>query len=123
MITTPIGRLRVVSILEGISYLVLLGIAMPLKYLAGLPEVVRVVGSLHGILTILFVAAVAHVWLARRWSLGRVIGALVASVIPFGAFVLDAHLRREQRMISEPTTAIPLVKSRRDEPRPARLDS
>ncbi len=80
---------------------------MPLKYLAGLPEVVRVVGSLHGMLTILFVAAVAHVWRARRWSLGRVIGALVASVIPFGAFVLDSHLRREQRMHSEPATVMP----------------
>ena len=98
---TPIGRLRAVSLAEGVSYLVLLGIAMPLKYLAGQPEAVRVVGSLHGGLTILFLLAVAHVWLARRWGLVRVVVALVASVIPFGAFALEAHLRREERACVE----------------------
>ncbi|MSP17466.1 MAG: DUF3817 domain-containing protein, partial [Myxococcales bacterium] len=45
---TPIGRLRVVAFAEGCSFLLLLGVAMPLKYLAGLPLAVRLVGSLHG---------------------------------------------------------------------------
>ncbi len=94
---SPLGRLRVVSLMEGVSYLLLLGIAMPLKYLAEQPEAVQVVGSLHGALTILFVLAVAHVWLARRWSIVRVAIALIASVIPFGAFALEASLRREDQ--------------------------
>jgi integral membrane protein len=81
--------------LEGVSFLVLLGIAMPLKYLAGKPWMVSVVGAAHGLLFLLFVAAVFQVAFTHRWPLMRVIGALAASVVPFGPFVLDAHLRRE----------------------------
>jgi integral membrane protein len=102
---TPLRRLRAISIAEGVSYLVLLGIAMPLKYLAGQPEAVSVFGSLHGLLTILFVLAVAHVWAERRWPVRRVILALIASVIPFGAFALDARLRREERADLERASA------------------
>ncbi len=98
MVRTPIGRLRVVSILEGVSYLALLGVAMPLKYLADRPEAVRVVGSLHGLLALLFIIAVIHVTFVRRWSFARLVTALVASVIPFGAFALEASLRREQEV-------------------------
>jgi integral membrane protein len=81
--------------LEGVSFLVLLGIAMPLKYLAGMPQMVSVVGAAHGLLFLLFVAAVFQVAFAMRWPLSRVIGALAASVVPFGPFILDAHLRRD----------------------------
>lgn len=95
MPNTPLARLRLLGILEGISFLVLLGVAMPLKYLAGLPQMVRVVGMVHGLLFLLFVGAVAYVAFTMRWPLKRVAGALVASVVPFGPFVLDAHLRRD----------------------------
>lgn len=94
MLRTPIGRLRIISIVEGISFLLLLGIAMPLKYLADQPEMVSVVGMIHGWLTILFVLAVAHVTFVHRWPIIHALGALVASVIPFGAFVLDRWLQR-----------------------------
>lgn len=96
MLRTPIQRLRTTGLLEGTSFLVLLGIAMPLKYLAGEPAAVRVVGWVHGVLFILFVAAVAEVTLARGWRWQRVLGALIAAVVPFGTFVLDARLRREE---------------------------
>ncbi len=99
MLRSSLGRLRVISLMEGVSYILLLGIAMPLKYLADRPEAVRVAGSLHGALTILFVLAVANVWFARRWSIVRVGTALIASVIPFGAFALEASLRRENRTV------------------------
>lgn len=88
-----LSRLRLLGWLEGVSFLVLLGVAMPLKYLAGLPQAVRVVGMLHGILFLLFVGAVAHVAVQRRWSWKWVAGALVAAVLPFGPFVFDARLR------------------------------
>ena len=94
MLTDPLARLRIVGMMEGASFLVLLGIAMPLKYLAGLPMAVRVVGMLHGLLFILFVAAVAQVSVSMRWPVRRVFAALAASVLPFGPFVFDAHLRR-----------------------------
>jgi integral membrane protein len=90
-----LSRLRLVGMLEGMSYLVLLAIAMPLKYLVGLPEMVRIVGWAHGLLFILFIAAVADTTWTVRWPARRVWGALAASVIPFGPFVLDRHLRRD----------------------------
>ena len=70
MLSTPIGRLRLVGILEGISFLVLLGIAMPLKYLAGQPEAVKVVGWAHGALFVLYVGAVMQAALAHGWGVG-----------------------------------------------------
>ena len=94
MLRTPLSRFRLVSILEGISYLLLLGIAMPLKYLAGYPPAVEVVGWAHGVLFILYVASVAEVTIARRWSLKEVFIALIASVVPFGPFLLDKRLKR-----------------------------
>jgi integral membrane protein len=97
VLNTPIGRLRVIGFVEGISYLALLGIAMPLKYLAGLPMAVRVVGMAHGLLFLLFIAAVIHVAVHRRWTVRRVLWAFASAVIPFGTFVLDAQLRREQQ--------------------------
>jgi integral membrane protein len=95
-----LSRLRVVGALEGVSYLVLLAIAMPLKYLAGLPEMVRIVGWTHGVLFILFIAAIAHTTRTVRWPARRVWGALAASVIPFGPFVLDRHLRNDLQTIA-----------------------
>jgi integral membrane protein len=94
VLSNPIVRLRLLGLLEGASFLVLLGIAMPLKYLAGQPQMVRVVGAAHGLLFLLFVAAVFDTSLKLRWPLRRVIAALAASVLPFGPFVFDAHLRR-----------------------------
>ena len=100
------NRLRVVGWLEGISYLVLLGIAMPLKYLAGIPEMVRVVGWAHGLLFVVFIGAVAHTARTVRWPFGRVLGALAASVTPFGTFVLDAYLRRDLQKIAQREAAV-----------------
>jgi integral membrane protein len=107
---TPLARLRAIGLLEGLSFVVLLGIAMPLKYLAGMPEMVRVVGMAHGVLFLLFVAAIAQVAVERRWPLGRVALALASSVVPFGPFVLDARLLRpeleaEARATREPVPA------------------
>ena len=99
MLKTPIGRLRLIGYCEAVSFLVLLGIAMPLKYAVGLPEAVLVVGWLHGLLFMLFVAAVAQAASVRKWSYGKVLVALAASVLPFGPFFLDGRLRREEQSI------------------------
>ena len=97
MSRTPIGRLRVIAFIEGISYLALLGVAMPLKYFAGLPGAVKTLGWVHGLLFVLYLIAVAEVTFTRRWSLMKIFGALAASLIPFGTFALDARLRREEQ--------------------------
>ncbi|PTM58718.1 DUF3817 domain-containing protein [Desmospora activa] len=97
MFNTPLSRFRVVSMLEGISFLLLLGIAMPLKYLADIPSPVTIVGWIHGVLFILYLAAGAHVSWSDRWSIKRMAGALIAALLPFGPFVFDARLKREQQ--------------------------
>ena len=88
-------RFRVVAFLEGVSFLVLLGIAMPLKYLAGIPIAVRVVGLIHGLLFVVYVVIAATLVLRRRWTVGRAVEALALGLVPFGTFVLDRSIRRE----------------------------
>lgn len=96
MLRTPIGRLRVIAFIEGLSFLLLLGVAMPLKYFADLPAAVQIAGWLHGALFILYLLAVAEVTVKHHWSLMQIAVALIASLIPFGTFLLDARLRREE---------------------------
>ncbi len=80
---------------EGLSFLLLLGIAMPLKYLAGRPEAVRLVGSAHGGLFVIYI--VVALIAARRfaWPWHRFAIAFIAAFLPFGPFWFDARLRRE----------------------------
>ena len=92
---TALRHLRLVALLEGSSFLVLLFIAMPLKYLAGLPLGVRIVGSAHGLLFLMFMAALYRAARQRRWPLRRTLLAFVSSIVPFGTFVFDRSLRRE----------------------------
>ena len=96
LLKSPLGRLRIVAILEGISFLVLLGIAMPLKYLAGIPEPVRVVGMAHGVLFVLYVILLIQVAIEKSWSFKKSILAFIASFIPFGTFYADAKWFREE---------------------------
>jgi integral membrane protein len=93
--STPIGRLRAAGLVEGASYLVLLGVAMPLKYFAGLPMAVKIAGWIHGGLFILFCAALAHAWRSSGWSIVRAVGVFIAALVPFGTFVIDGRLKRE----------------------------
>jgi integral membrane protein len=90
---------RIISLAEGISLLTLLFIAMPLKYFMGMPETVRIVGSIHGGLFILYVVGLVIIHFTQRWSFLFSLGALVASFIPFGTFVLDKQLRKKQTTV------------------------
>jgi integral membrane protein len=87
--------LRAVGLLEGTSFLVLLFIAMPLKYAVGMPLAVKLTGWAHGVLFILYLLVLGHTASVLRWSLLRVGAALMAALLPFGPFVLDARLRRD----------------------------
>jgi integral membrane protein len=80
---------------EGISFLVLLGIAMPLKYVAGMPQAVKIVGSIHGALFIGYLAVVYFAASAWKWPAAKIMMALAAAVFPFGPFWFDAKLKRE----------------------------
>jgi len=87
---------RMIALAEGISFLTLLFVAMPMKYFMGMPEVVRVAGSIHGILFVLYVGLLATLHIKQRWSFMFSLYALVASVIPFGTLVLDKLLREKE---------------------------
>ncbi len=90
-------RLRHLGIAEGISFLLLLCIAVPLKHLLGLPMLVRVLGPIHGGLFILYVVAVFQAAPVLQWSARQIALALGAGVVPGGTFVLEAKLRKSQR--------------------------
>ncbi len=94
---TNTDRLRIIGVIEAISFLVLVLIAMPLKYLAGRPESVKVVGGIHGGLWILYLLALLIAWREQRWSFGVFVLGVIASVLPFGPFVFDAMVLKNQR--------------------------
>jgi integral membrane protein len=91
LIKSALGRLRIVAFLEGVSYLVLLGIAMPLKYLAGLPQAVKVVGMAHGVLFVLFVIMLIQIATEKGWSFKKSLLSFISSLVPFGTFYADAR--------------------------------
>lgn len=94
MLSTVLGRLRLVAILEGISFLVLLGIAMPLKYYADTPGPVRVVGMLHGVLFVLYVMLLIQATFTYKWTPWKAVLGFIASLVPFGTFYADKKLFR-----------------------------
>jgi integral membrane protein len=95
VVLTPLRQLRLVAFVEGVSFLALLFVAVPLKYLADLPLAVRIVGSIHGVLFIAFVLVLIRVSIAQDWPFRRSLFAFVSAIVPFGTFVLDGSLRRE----------------------------
>ena len=101
MLHTPLGRLRVIGFIEGCSFLVLLFIAMPLKYIADIKMAVTIVGALHGGLFVLFCLSVLEVTARRPWRTGWTLqfwaATAVASLVPFGTFVLDRWLKRIEK--------------------------
>ena len=92
-------RLRIIGNIEGISYLVLLGIAMPMKYLGNMPQAVRIAGSVHGFLFVAFCIALVAVWRTRKWPYEKVAMAFILSIIPFGTFFLDKQIRKEEQAV------------------------
>ncbi|MBL7685104.1 MAG: DUF3817 domain-containing protein [Deltaproteobacteria bacterium] len=77
---------------EGYSYLFLLGIAMPLKYAFGMPEWVRVVGSLHGILFVVFMLFLSAMFFKMKMPFKNAAVSFLLSLIPFGTFFLKSQV-------------------------------
>jgi integral membrane protein len=89
------NNLRILSILgffEGISFLVLLGVCMPMKYIFEIPEATSLAGMVHGILFMAYSAWVFIVASELKWSKKEMVLALVASVVPFGTFIADKKI-------------------------------
>lgn len=107
LFSTALGRFRFIAFWEGLSFLVLLLIAMPLKYGLGMPQFVRVVGMAHGVLFIAYLYTLAMAALDQRWGLKRIVVAFIASLVPGGTLWLEAKLRRESPGITAPAGANP----------------
>lgn len=98
---TPIGRLRMTGIAEGISYITLLFIAMPIKYFAGEPRVVLYVGWVHGVLFMLYILSVVNAKINMDWKFMKGFVFFLSSLVPFGTFIQDKYLRREEKVFAE----------------------
>jgi len=92
IMNNSIKLFKTIAILEGLSFLLLLGIAMPLKYVWGYHQPTQIVGMAHGILFIAYVIMVMLIRQQLNWSYKTTFIALVASVLPFGPFVVDRRL-------------------------------
>lgn len=90
---TNVGRFRLVSLLEGLSFLLLLFVAMPLKYGFGMPEAVSLVGRAHGLLFVVFVAALIAATREAGWGLGKAALFFVLSTVPFGFLLIDRQAK------------------------------
>ncbi|GAB3512486.1 DUF3817 domain-containing protein [Emticicia fontis] len=92
LLKTQLGRLRLLAFIEGVSFLVLLFITMPLKYAFDNPAPNKTFGLVHGLLFILYVLAVIQIKIEQNWNIRKTLLALLVSVIPFGTFWADKKL-------------------------------
>ena len=101
MLKTPVGRLRLVGLLEGISYLVLLYCSIVLKGIQGHEEAIDIPGLIHGVL---FILLCLLLYLARKpagWTIKTCAMIFGAALLPFGPFVIEPWLRREDHRVRE----------------------
>ena len=89
----PVHFLRITALIEAVSFLVLLSIAMPLKYVWGFPLAVKIVGSIHGGLFVVFGIALLLSWQSAKWPLSRVALIFIASFLPVVPFFLDKRIK------------------------------
>lgn len=85
---------------EGLSFLILLFVAMPLKYYWGMPESVRIVGMLHGILFLIYVAIAVLEGQKNQWPKRIYFYALLSAILPFGPFYFDWFIRQRHDLQS-----------------------
>lgn len=102
---TALVRFRWIAIIEGISYLFLLFIAMPLKYFADMPLAVKYSGWVHGILFVAFGALLIQVWIENKWRFGKTTLAFLSSLIPFGTFIFDKQIKKDLAQIDNAVAA------------------
>ncbi len=94
-LTTRIGWLRLLGVLEGTSLLLLVFVAVPVKYLLDNPLLTKVIGPIHGVLFLLFVVSVFIVAIHRKWYFSAITWkVLIACLIPFGTFYIDHAILR-----------------------------
>jgi integral membrane protein len=94
-----IRLLRKTGIAEGISFLILLLIAMPLKYGFGMPLAVKYTGWAHGFLFVMYVALAYYAKESYHWPFKKFLMAFLAAWLPLGTFFFDARLKKDEKDI------------------------
>ena len=94
-----LGRLRLVGFCEAFSWLLLLGFAMPLKYIWKEELAVKIVGWVHGYFFIVYIFLAIRVKFQHNWKWNKLINAFISALVPFGTFFFDAQLKKEQSQI------------------------
>ncbi|MAH20620.1 MAG: hypothetical protein CMB96_04155 [Flavobacteriaceae bacterium] len=89
-----ISIFRIIAFLEGLSYISLLFVAVPIKYISNDPGYVKMLGMPHGLLFIAYIILALVLVFYNNWVKRNLLGVLVASVIPFGTFVVDYKLKK-----------------------------
>ncbi|MBX3248571.1 MAG: DUF3817 domain-containing protein [Myxococcales bacterium] len=97
-----VQTLRALGIIEGLSFLLLLFVAMPLKYAFAMPLAVRVAGMAHGVLFVGLVIALARVHVERDWTMRTSALVFLAALVPFGFLFIDRRLREEAAACATP---------------------
>ncbi|QEC53809.1 integral membrane protein [Anseongella ginsenosidimutans] len=97
LLKNNIGRLRIIGFLEGISLLVLVFIAVPLKYGWNEASLVKMIGPVHGLLFLLFVFTTLGVGIEKNWSRPVTWKVLIACMIPFGTFYIDRTILKKMQ--------------------------
>jgi integral membrane protein len=87
---------RVLAYVVGVGLLVLVLVAMPLKYLADSPALVAVVGPLHGFLYMVYLVAAVNLAFRARWSPVKTVLVMLAGTIPFVSFVAERRVTAEE---------------------------
>jgi len=72
---------------------------MPLKYIGHIPQPVKIIGWIHGVLFVLYSIALINVWITFKWSFKRALIAFLASLMPLGTFLIDAQLRKDEEAL------------------------
>lgn len=93
---TSLRLLRTVSLCEGVSFLLLLFVAMPLKYFAGIPEAVKYTGWAHGFLFIALLMLLLQMLVVGRLPFVTVLLTGIAALLPGGPFFMDRRLKRHE---------------------------
>ncbi|HEY0486351.1 MAG TPA: DUF3817 domain-containing protein [Mycobacteriales bacterium] len=91
----PITRFRVAANLVGVGLLVLVFVAMPLKYLAHDDTFIGIHGPLHGLLYMIYVGCTIDLGTRAGWSVRRIVGVLLAGTVPFLSFVVERRMTRD----------------------------
>ncbi len=86
---------KIIAFLEGVSLLLLLFIAMPMKYFFNKPELVSSVGMAHGVLFIAYIVLATVLFMDKRWDLKIYAFICLASIIPFGTFIVENKFLKE----------------------------